>query len=335
MLPVRSVPSVAGPGQIHRLDGECIRRDVHPIGPDFNHRIVPDKKELPVPAGTGSRIPGPLPGSGPRGGGLRSHAAYLLEGLKGIRERGLRTFHFHEHDPEVFDDDEIEGPAPPAGNVLHAAAPAGDLHRFIKRPERAPCPGSSPAPVFLPVLFEVFEPVAKVVDPVEDLLVHPVLPLHKRADQVTGRSLELHVRDLGILPEDLSLRLSPEYALWCRRPPDALPPEGSGPFSKSRRRTFTKRLGLFLSCRGCRAGSRFTGPIGPGRFFSVSCAFFFIFVFTLLFFSDAAVAPANPPCTRQGFFIEPRRAGRIRLRILCCHRAPLTSGTSAGKDNLL
>ena len=45
------------------------------------------------------------------------------EGLTGVRERSLRTLHFHEHDPEVFDDDEIEGTAPPAGNVLHAAAP--------------------------------------------------------------------------------------------------------------------------------------------------------------------------------------------------------------------
>jgi hypothetical protein len=38
-----------GNGQVHSLDGQRFMRDVHTIGPDLDHRIMPDQEELPFP----------------------------------------------------------------------------------------------------------------------------------------------------------------------------------------------------------------------------------------------------------------------------------------------
>ncbi len=87
--------------------GECTS---HRPGLRSPNRAGQERTASPRP-GTGPELPGRYPGQG-HAVKARDLALVFGEGLKGIRERGLRTLHFHEHDPEVFDDDEIEGPAP-------------------------------------------------------------------------------------------------------------------------------------------------------------------------------------------------------------------------------
>ena len=70
------------------------------------------RKYCHSPAGTGPEFPGRYQS---QGHAVKACDLPLVseEGLTGVREQSLRTLHFHEHDPEVFDDNEIKGMAPP------------------------------------------------------------------------------------------------------------------------------------------------------------------------------------------------------------------------------
>ena len=74
-----------------------------------------------------------------------------------------------------------------------------------------------------PPLFEILNPVCEIIELVEDLFVHPVLPLHKGADKVACGCLEFHVRHLGIPAIDVRLGLATERSLWFLRGCNTLP----------------------------------------------------------------------------------------------------------------
>jgi len=65
------------------------------------------------------------------------------------------------------------------------------------------------------VCFEIVHPVLEINDPLEELLVHPVLPLHQGADKIADRVPGLYVRVLRIFLAQLVPGILPDRAPGC------------------------------------------------------------------------------------------------------------------------
>ncbi len=193
-----SVPSEGVPDRFTTLTGRDSQGVYNAIGPDLQDGIVTDQEELPCPFGR----PNPeFPGSHVCQGDLvkaRDLSLVVVQDLQNMRERCLRTFHFHKHVPVRFDDNEIERTVPFTGYLLHAPAPPASTTASLialtglvpgswgvscsrHGPLRDPQPGNRRSLSLLKI--------SSFIRSCRSI---------RAAHKVAGSRLELQIRDLGI-----------------------------------------------------------------------------------------------------------------------------------------